>query len=106
MWLVKPAIVVGVLWYLTKGASAAQGAPKCPPGAIYIPWYGCATVLETTTEPKIGVEVVKTTSECDPSSPIYDPARCVATAGVERLVPMGKRRPGIDAGLGLEPIRI
>jgi hypothetical protein len=107
VWLVKPAIVVGVLWYLTRGASAAPSdVSNCPPGTLNIPFLGCTGYSTTTSDsnPGIGVTVVKTTSECDPSSPIYDPARCVATAGVQRVVPVGKNMRGVSPGVGLEPI--
>lgn len=84
MLYLKVGGVIAILWYLTKPSGAAflpnlgQG---CPAGTVKGPWFTCVPV----STGGIGVTVIKTSSECDPTSPIYDPARCSATAGRESL---------------------
>ncbi len=87
MWLLKPAIVVGVLWYFTQPSGAAilpALGKNCPAGTVSGPWFLCVPA----TSGGIGIDVVKTSSECDPTSPIYNAARCSASAGTDPIDPL------------------
>lgn len=80
MWL-KVGVGVALLWWFTRPAGAALPqifGKACPEGTVSGPWFTCVP----TSSPGVGVTVIKTSSECDPSSPIYDPKRCIAQAGV------------------------
>ena len=82
IWL-KAGAVVAVLWWLTKPAGAAiapeLGLGTCPAGTQRATGiWGAVSCVPTAG---VSIDVVKTTSECDPTSPIYDASRCAASAG-------------------------
>lgn len=89
MWtIVKIGAVVGILWWLMQPSGAAEIADLfggCPSGTM----DSGGGVCVPTPSGGVGISVVKTSSECDPSSPIYNASNCSASAGISPISGQG-----------------